>query len=388
MPQCTDSEISTKYPGNPSPHSGVIVGSLTPTLEWDWIWSTCNPYQFKITITNAVTKSETTQSVSGTARDYTPSTSLEAATKYDWTVYGVTSNDHPSGTGRAFFYTGPLCSNTTPLAPVLDFPADGEFVTPPSKHGGITLQWHQPELCLPHSYIYEFASDPDFINILDSGEPGDHQQEIQKEFEDCSTVYWHIAAKNGNQQGPFSETRSFNYIVDPQCWMNHYPSDDVALIRGMVYLDECTQTFQSPSGGASAQGCIDHPFGIIGDGTMNWNEEYDFGSEPGMSNVVVDLGAGPCPSTGLDQTVTGANGKYSFTVLTPGEYCISVSKDQTGHVKGYDYNMMNGLWTELTTKALRTGYDLYLSPGWYDLKHNFGWDRYDAFVKPFFFEKI
>ena len=120
-PECTESEMDSKYPSSLSPHSGVIVSSLTPTLEWGWYWDYCNPYQFKITITNAGTGSETTQSVSGTARDYTLSTPLEAGAKYDWTVYGVTSNDYPCRTSGAYFYTGPLCSNNTPVAPVLDF---------------------------------------------------------------------------------------------------------------------------------------------------------------------------------------------------------------------------------------------------------------------------
>ena len=388
VPECTEGEMDTSYLSSLDPHGGVIVSSLSPTLDWSWSPTTCNPHHFVVSITSADTGHVEVQNVNGSSRDTTPSSLLEAGAKYNWSIYGTTSGDYTGYTREADFYTGPLCTNVTPVAPTLDFPADGEFVTPKSTYMGLKLQWTYSEFCLPHSYVYEFASDPDFNNILFSGETGDYKQEMYQVFEDCTTVYWHIAAKNGNNQGPFSETRSFNHIIHPKCWMNHYPSDDVALIRGKVYIDQCSQTFQVLSGGASAYGCIDHSFGIVGDDYMNWNEDSQYGYEPGMSNVVVDLGIGPCPSTGLDQTVTGANGWFAFTVLTPGDYCLSVRKDQTGYVKGTDYNMMNGIWSNPLTKALTAEYDLSLSDGWHHLIYNFGWDEYDAFVKPFFFEKI
>jgi hypothetical protein len=385
VPECTESEMDTKYLSNMNPHSGAIVSSLTPTLEWGWYWDYCNPYQFKITVTNAVTGSESAHSVSGTARDYTLSTPLEAGAKYNWSIYGVTSDGYPCRSSERDFYTGPLCSNITPIAPVLDYPADGEFVSPHSKNLHLTVQWHYTEYCLPHTYVYEFATDPDFINIIASGETSDHKQSLTETFPDCSTIYWHIAAKNGNLQGPFSETRSFNFIFDPKCWMNHYPSDDVALIRGRVYLDYCQSTGLSTVTAL----CTQHPqHGVIGDGIMQYDEIYNSGPEKGISGIVVDLGTGPCPSTGLDQDTTGANGKFGFTVITPGDYCLSVNKNQTGVSWGNTYNLVYGIWTEPLTTSAIAQYDISLGDGYYDLKYYFGWDKYDGFVRPTFKEKI
>ena len=386
-PVCTPAEYEGFKVFPSSPFDGTIVSSLSPTFEWHSN-EECQPGHINLEITKDALGPGTIYTTGGLETSYTLTTPLDPASKYIWKPYASSTGDDIGKILNWYwaFFTGPICTSGVPEPPVLDVPSNGGYAEPLAATSGFHFHWHYPGDCLPTSYLYEFASDPNFQDIVLSGETADYKSYLMYQmFPDCSTLYWRVAAKIGSQVGPWSDPAIFYYVYDNKCWQNHYLSDDVALIRGKVYRDQCTQTFQTLPNGASAYGCIDHAFGIMGDGNMSYNENIDYG-EPGLANVVVDLGAGPCPSTGLDQTTTGAKGKYSFTVLTPGEYCVSVNKNQTGYSGGTTYNMMNGLWSELPTKALSTGYDLYLSPGWYNLNLNFGWDKYDSFIKPFFRE--
>jgi hypothetical protein len=70
---------------------------------------------------------------------------------------------------------------------------------------------------------------------------------------------------------------------------------------------------------------------VLGQGCVQWGaEEYQFGPnqvydpfEEGWEGVTLHLGSGPCPSTGLDITMTNADGEYLFTGLSAGTYCVS-----------------------------------------------------------------
>jgi hypothetical protein len=380
-PSCTEYDIDHNSFSYLHPATGSIVNDLTPTFEWGYP-SECNPYEFRLELSENIPGTGTTYNISGAKRDFTLSSPLEAGSKYFWNIYATTVDEYHGYNPPDFiFYTGPTCSNVTPVAPVLDLPADGEFVTPKYISDSLQFHWHYPEYCLPTTFIYEFASDPNFVNILESGETPNHSQFVNKSFQDCTTVYWHVAAKNGNLMGPFSETRSFNWIWDPNCWMNHYLSDDIAEISGRVYLDRCEQTGQFvPSNFQLTAGCVITPkFGVHADGTYSQNEH-------GLSSVVINLGAGPCPSIGLDQDTTHPpNGGFDFIVLTPGEYCLSVSKAQTA----YDYNdsayfdLTDGFWTEPITYAPVAEYTISLGTGYHVIKQDFGWDEYNAMIKEF-----
>jgi len=375
-PTCTEYELDHNSAYSQQPADGVIVGSLNPTLEWSFT-TVCNPHEFRITLNKNYPESGTVHNVSGNQRNFTISNPLEAGGKYFWNMYTTTADEYNGRTTRDMtFYTGPTCSNITPVAPVLDIPADGEFVTPEYISSPFEFHWHYPEYCLPSSFHFEFALDPGFATILYSGDTPDYKQFVEKSFSDCTTVYWHVAAKNGNLMGPYSETRSFSWIWDENCWMNHYPSDDFAEISGRVYREICTQTgIFVPSQFQLAPGCTrSTKFGVHADGIHSYNEH-------GLYGVEVNLGAGPCPSIGLENMLSyGANGKYKFVVSTPGEYCVSISNNQTGHdfLSGKDFNLWHGLWTQPITYDVVTGHTISLGPGYHEVRRNFGWDQYDV----------
>lgn len=84
-------------------------------------------------------------------------------------------------------------------------------------------------------------------------------------------------------------------------------------IAGIVWNDHCSQF-----GGSPPPGCLDTvPYKA--NGTLD-------SGETGFSGVLVELGSGACPSTGLATTHTNASGGYTFNDVTPGDYCVSIDQ--------------------------------------------------------------
>jgi VCBS repeat-containing protein len=85
-------------------------------------------------------------------------------------------------------------------------------------------------------------------------------------------------------------------------------------IEGFVWHDLCVN---GDAGGTPPAGCIvDLASGVF---RANGIAEPD---EPGLANVEIRLGAGTCPSSNLKTFVTTPDGRYHFSDLTPGIYCV------------------------------------------------------------------
>ena len=105
------------------------------------------------------------------------------------------------------------------------------------------------------------------------------------------------------------------------------PTETPALgsISGVLWHETCSFVDGSPP--------------ILGEGCVQWGaESWEFGPnqiydsfESGWAGVVLHLGAGACPSTGLATTVTNANGVYLFNNLAAGTYCVSYSNLTDGN---------------------------------------------------------
>ncbi len=136
-------------------------------------------------------------------------------------------------------------------------------------------------------------------------------------------------------------------------------ADNSATISGTVWHDLC----------ATVEGAEEIPAGCIAltDDTVIADGELTEG-EPGLEGIVVNLGAGACPATGLDETTTNAAGEYTFANLPAGEYCISIDAEADENTAVLD----PGRWsfpdvdTSATAVTLTTGQTLT------DI--NFGWD--------------
>lgn len=136
-----------------------------------------------------------------------------------------------------------------------------------------------------------------------------------------------------------------------------------ASISGTVWHDLCAVT--GGEGDAEAQpseGCV-----ATDEGSFAANGELD-ADEPGIADVVVDLGAGECPAAGLDSTATDGDGRYTFTDLEPGTYCVSIDtlSETNSEI------LVPGGWTfPLSQESLTT---LTLGDGENMEGVDFGWD--------------
>ena len=89
---------------------------------------------------------------------------------------------------------------------------------------------------------------------------------------------------------------------------------EAGIIRGVVWSDRCLLESGVPS-----DACVQQEDGLY---RANGIREPE---EPGIPGVSIELGAGPCPARGLDQTVTGSDGSYAFIGHEPGEYCVAIA---------------------------------------------------------------
>ncbi|NQS92526.1 MAG: hypothetical protein HQ574_08970 [Chloroflexi bacterium] len=360
-----------------SPTGGELVTSLTPLFEWHGS-DTCDPdrYHLYIKEDKPYGGDVAYADVPYTGVPYTLSgDSLLPGRSYYW--QGRAENDYessedPGAHGQhsepAYFFTGPVCSGETLIAP--------DLVTP-YQYGGNTdtdnwithngqqeFKWTYTGGCLPVSYDYQFATDAGFTDIVLSGittEP--YVQHIYENFPNCSTLFWRVAANDGTTVGPWSAARNFHWVTDDTCWQTHYLSDDFAWLNVRLYEDLCPQTgFLANITQSLDPGCMIEGMIIVGDGTHNhYLRDFD-----------VDLGSGPCPSTGLDHKTAGS--QATFGVLTPGTYCVSITRDQTVNDSNTPKTLMEGIWTSPRTNKILAQQTIELGPGTSDNLMHFVWD--------------
>ena len=116
-------------------------------------------------------------------------------------------------------------------------------------------------------------------------------------------------------------------------------------------------------GAAPPAGCIQ-----MGDGGYRANGLLEAG-EPGLGGVLVQIGAGTCPASGLGVTTTDTGGKYSFGGLQAGTYCVSVDA-----LDVQNESLLPGEWTvPASADGSVAGYSLTLRDG-EQVVVNFGWD--------------
>jgi len=133
-------------------------------------------------------------------------------------------------------------------------------------------------------------------------------------------------------------------------------------ITGIVWDDECNPPNLTPDTPEPP------PPGCETDGIVYWaNGIYEAG-EQGIPNVIVQLGVGACPATGLPTTTTNASGVFSFTGLTPGNYCVSIS------VVGNENAFIPGTWSHPDVTGNWARINVTVDPGATTGSVNFGWD--------------
>ncbi len=120
-PDCTTPEYATFDVILDGPSDGEIVSSLTPTFSWHHNES-CTPDQFAVSFSmEDANYYGSSLYTSGLNSFLSPDSSLKPGREYTWHAYSYRTNGLLYGKISEFrtFYTGPVCSETPLLAPVL-----------------------------------------------------------------------------------------------------------------------------------------------------------------------------------------------------------------------------------------------------------------------------
>jgi hypothetical protein len=157
---------------------------------------------------------------------------------------------------------------------------------------------------------------------------------------------------------PESDTEADQTLEDPGS----------AMISGWVWHDLCDSGQDGePAITTTPDGCV-QAVSALGnyhaDGLMAINE-------PHIGGVVVTLGEGICPSTGLAEVTTITTDlSYDFGSLKAGSYCVSIDPQREPNLS----ILRPGEWTypDVEQGVISTTVTLY--PGEYRGMVNFGWD--------------
>ncbi len=343
--RCDNSVIPTYFGIGDTPTDGEVT-SLTPSFNWHGSDS-CEPdeYIFRIEEGGIPTLGLVNTNISPSNLPYTyvggVGSDLEPGKSYTWyltAVNGSNNGDPPvfgPKTEIGQFFTGPVCSSIALVAPELLDPEATEWLS--KEH---LFKWSYPSGCLPISYEVQFANDAGFTDIyLTTTTTEPYAQELLMAFPDCSSMFWRVRASDGTNFGPWSTSRDFHYVISENC---------LNVISVKLPFDKCDQTgeiaawTQTLNNGCQVEGPI-----IVGEGIYAHFAVTDF---------KVDLGSGPCPSTGLDQEVGEYNPdsyyyEANFDVVKEGTYCVSISKNQIVRDLFQERNvdLMDGIWTNPRT---------------------------------------
>jgi hypothetical protein len=139
-----------------------------------------------------------------------------------------------------------------------------------------------------------------------------------------------------------------------------------ARLGGVVWHDMCVS--EAARQDFIPQGCLPENDG----GTVSANSTREVG-EPGIGGVEITLGAGVCPSQGLQVMKTNSEGLFVFDAPSPGTYCLSIDP-RAGANPGV---LQSGRWTAPISDAGAAYWTVTVTQGQQVLDLDFGWDFRD-----------
>lgn len=317
LPTCpTDSlqEVTLTSPAQVS-----VVDTLTPTLQWTYPSTECAPAGYAITMWEGPVM--TTNIGGGTGNPSTswgPGAPLQPGKQYRWNVAPINGTTLGPVSNTFIFFTGPVCTDASLIAPSMIEPADGAAFNESTD----LLWWDFTGGCTPTGYQVDVATDSSFASgLYPSGIvdiPLTRVMLGDPPLVECETYYWRVAARNGATVGPFSPTRSFVADKTGLCGGGGGIPPASASIGGIVWHDQCI-TPAGPAPDPLSVGCVD-----AGSGVIRANGIREPG-EPGIAGVQVDLHFGGCATTSVASVITDSNGQYLFDgILAFGSYCVAI----------------------------------------------------------------
>jgi len=173
----------------------------------------------------------------------------------------------------------------------------------------------------------------------------------------------------------YTVTQSFNFHPEtnacPDCQASSDTMQEVppgAMISGWVWHDQCESGKDGqPAPVTTPPGCVKEASSLglyHADGVLAIDE-------PLIEGVVVTLGEGGCPSTGMAEMSTVITDlSYSFTELKAGTYCVSIDPQ---HEPNYSI-LRPGIWTYPLVSQGLISTTVTVTAGEYKGMVNFGWD--------------
>jgi hypothetical protein len=144
------------------------------------------------------------------------------------------------------------------------------------------------------------------------------------------------------------------------------PGGASAPIGGSVWHDLCAGGVEGqPDPASPPPGCI-----WVGDQNSFSGDAVRQSGEPGIGEVLVELGPGACPSIGLATTFTAEDGSFTFSDIAPGTYCVSVDPGLGSNAS----ILAPGQWTapERVSGRIQVGVAVGLGEGAHGV--DLGWD--------------
>lgn len=352
-----------------TPAEWAIVDSLTPALSWVFppviypfgsSTDTCIPEGYNIELSTGPFYTDNLGgATAGASNSFTPYNDLEPGKTYRWGVQGISYGVFGPFEGYRYFFTGEACDPAAFVAAELLSPSDHEMVNELNP----TLAWDYPDDCLPPGYRIDLSTESAFTDTSLAGGTGNPSTRWGpgEPLEDCTQYYWMVRAvsTDGTVLAPASPTFTF-YTNTGDCALPAGWETSVS-IGGRVWEDLCAVPEMGPLPDPLPDGCIAAPGGgVTGDGIRT-------PGEPGIKDVMVRLGSGPCPSTNMGVRFTDKNGIYYFDYLPAGTYCVSV--DSLESVS----SLVPGGWTSPAADGSLVQGAFNLPDATYINNANFGW---------------
>ena len=398
-PECSIEEILEFSPILEAPADGTVIDYANPgTFEWTHQES-CVPSYYAVTFINEQGTRDISNFEDGDLTYLRRESPFFPGMNYEWYVTAVHGERDGSRTNFTYgppseirtFKTDGICSAAElrppmPVYPAQDAQLDGGDSLDLSS---LLLKWSYPGDfpgdCYPETFHYQVAADPNFNQLITSGlvaadclltEPN-AECWAQLTVPRCASLYWRVEARTGNESGGYSDPYQFSYASQPECTEIQPPSG-IALIKGFLFADYCWSTIPwVPEGVGIFPPCdFGEPYGVHADGIRNrvpYEHEVlgtTMPAEEGIPDILVDLGSGPCPSTGLNQIYTLNNGGFYFIVPSPGTYCLSIDKNSNP-------SLDHGIWTLPLTNDDMAQFTVIIPSGEDLILQDFGWDQND-----------
>jgi hypothetical protein len=357
-----------------APSNNGYAAGPTATLQWSFpdvfypanSGSYCRPEKFRLTLKKGPLYVEAMGAmVDGNLNSWvTPP--LEAGAEYLWSVAAMTDNTNGPFSGIWKFHVGESCGIDPVLAPTLLQPFNGatlNYLIP-------TLVWDNNDDCIPEGYHIDIATDPGFVNIINSinTSSASLSYPITSPMTNCTRFYWRVAGFQGSNVHPYSETFSFR-VATEGC----EAEPGAGSINGKVWQDMCPLNPGDILVEPMPVGCIESGDGYSANGMIE-------PGEPGISDVVVRIGAGTCgASMPLGLTFTNIDGNYFLWGLQAGTYCINIDSGENPIWLG------NGWWTHPPEAVGNSNaeWEIVLATDEDKAGVNFGWQFENGGANPY-----